>query len=180
MPCFSSHFICKTAGGGLAVPWHEDSSYWGTCFDPMNVVTIWLAIDPSTPVNGNMQVIPRSHDNGYSAYEEVEGQVFDTRIRQDLIDESKAVDCTLKAGEYSVHHAKLIHGSQPNNSAMRRCGLTIRYAPATSKWQPEANPHLAEHQIYLVRGDNRNGNVYGRIGEVNEGFVARRPLQFKA
>ena len=30
------------------VPWHEDSAYWGGMFDPMEVVTIWLAVDPAT------------------------------------------------------------------------------------------------------------------------------------
>ena len=49
---WSSHFICKPAGTGKRVPWHEDSAYWGQVLDPMEVVTVWLAIDPSTPGNG--------------------------------------------------------------------------------------------------------------------------------
>src|SRR5690349_17244800 len=49
---FASHFICKPKGDGKRVPWHEDSAYWGKTFDPMDVATVWLAIDPSTPENG--------------------------------------------------------------------------------------------------------------------------------
>ena len=54
---WSSHFLCKPAGTGKRAPWHEDSAYWGQVLDPMEVVTIWLAIDPSTPENGCMRVL---------------------------------------------------------------------------------------------------------------------------
>ena len=30
----------------------------------MHVVTVWLAIDPSTPANGCMQVVPSTHKAG--------------------------------------------------------------------------------------------------------------------
>ncbi len=33
----------------------------------------------------------------------------------------------LKAGEASVHSDLLLHGSDANESARRRCGLTLRY-----------------------------------------------------
>src|SRR5204862_5551500 len=57
---FSSHFICKPRGNGKRVPWHEDSAYWKGMLSPMQVVTVWLAIDPSTRENGAMHVIPRT------------------------------------------------------------------------------------------------------------------------
>src|SRR5438552_2102955 len=47
---FSSHFICKPQGHGKRVPWHEDSYYWKGMLDPMEVCTVWLAIDPSTRI----------------------------------------------------------------------------------------------------------------------------------
>ena len=65
---FSSHFIAKPPGGSLRVPWHEDSACWRTKLDPMEVVTVWLAIDESDEGNGCMYVIPRTHDNGFSEY----------------------------------------------------------------------------------------------------------------
>src|SRR6478672_10647701 len=63
---WSSHFICKPPGVGKRVPWHEDSAYWGKVLDPMEVVTVWLAVDPSTASNGCMRVIPGTHSFGYS------------------------------------------------------------------------------------------------------------------
>ncbi|MBM3459454.1 MAG: phytanoyl-CoA dioxygenase family protein, partial [Armatimonadetes bacterium] len=47
---FASHYICKPGGDGLPVLWHQDGSYWP--LEPMEVLTVWLAVDDSTPENG--------------------------------------------------------------------------------------------------------------------------------
>lgn len=65
---FSTHFICKPKGDGRRVPWHEDSAYWRRLLDPMEVVTVWLAIDPSWKENGCMFVIPKSHNTGQKGF----------------------------------------------------------------------------------------------------------------
>jgi ectoine hydroxylase-related dioxygenase (phytanoyl-CoA dioxygenase family) len=168
---FSSHFICKPAGDGKRVPWHEDSAYWNDIFDGMDVVTIWLAIDPSTVANGCMRVIPDTHHNGYSDYDIIEddGAVFTGNIRPDQVDESKAVDCVLAAGEYSLHHAKTIHGSAANTSGQRRCGYTMRFVPTTSRFYPERS-HKGLHQLYLARGVDRAGNDC--YGDPEQAFTA--------
>lgn len=172
---FSSHFICKPPHTGRRVPWHEDSAYWKGQWDPMDVVTIWLAIDPSTPDNGNMQVIPGSHSShtkGYSDYEPVTGEpeVFAARIKPGSFDESKAVHCTLKPGEYSLHHAKMIHGSEPNLSAYRRCGYTMRFISAKSHFNAANNSHN-EFQIYLARGTDHAGNTFGDPTQQNHAWL---------
>jgi len=158
---FSSHFICKPPGVGKRVPWHEDSSYWRGRLDPMEVVTIWLAVDPSSPANGCMRVIPGTHVNGFSEYEAVKDpnkQVFGSEIKPDQFDESSAVDMVLKPNQCSLHHGKLIHGSAPNQGAMRRCGYTMRYMPTTVKHTGRDDMRF---QIYLARGKDRAGNTYG-------------------
>ena len=169
---WSSHFISKPPGVGKRVPWHEDSAYWGQVLDPMEVVTVWLAIDPSTPANGCMRVIPRTHHHGYSQYEEVKdksGNVFPTELKKDQFDESKAVDCILKPNDCSIHHAKEIHGSNANTSAMRRCGYTMRYVPATSKFRPA--DWFGAFQIYLARGEDKGGNKYGDPTKPNQRWI---------
>src|SRR5687768_5538189 len=57
---FASHYIAKPPGDGMPVLWHQDGSYWP--LEPMEVVTLWLAVDDSTPENGCMRVIPRTHN----------------------------------------------------------------------------------------------------------------------
>ncbi len=157
---WSSHFLCKPPGQGLAVPWHEDSSYWKGILDPQEVITVWLAIDDVDQENGAMRVIPRSHDNGFSEYEDIDfsKNVFATQIKSDQFDESTAVDFEIKAGECHMHHGRLIHGSNANTSDRRRCGYTMRYMPASVKFNKEAHPN---QEVYLARGENIAGNVIG-------------------
>ena len=135
--------------------------------EPQEVVTVWLAIDGSDKGNGCMRVIPGTHGHGFSDYEAVENRdenVFGTRIKQDQFDESKAVDLELAPGEFHLHHAKTIHGSNPNTSDRRRCGYTMRYMPAHVRFH--AGPGWSHH-LYLVRGHDRTGghNVYTPVPE---------------
>jgi hypothetical protein len=156
---FASHFICKPKGDGKRVPWHEDCFYWRESISPANVVTVWLAIDPSTGENGAMQVIPRSL-YGNSEHEEVDPQtnVLTWEVKRKLFDPSHAVTIELERNHASLHDARLLHGSPPNTSSMRRCGYTMRYMPTTVKLSDQAQ---ASHTIYLARGKDRVGNPYG-------------------
>lgn len=177
---WSSHFICKPPGTGKRVPWHEDSAYWGQALDPMEVVTVWLAIDPSTPTNGCMRVIPRTHHNGYSQYDPVadpSAQVFGTEVKPGQFDPATAVDCILAPNECSLHHAKLIHGSDPNTSSIRRCGYTMRYVPMTSRLNLAGDPWRRAFKIYKARGQDRAGNNYGDPTRVNVDWVNANPQE---
>lgn len=122
---FSSHFICKPKGNGKKVPWHEDSFYWKGMLEPMQVVTVWFAIDPSTRVNGAMQIIPRTF-HGFSEYDpvDIKTNVFPTEIKKAMRDESKAVTIELQPNHASLHDGRLMHGSPPNKSSIRRCVAT--------------------------------------------------------
>ena len=158
---FSSHFIAKPGGGGRAVPWHEDSSLWKGMVEPQEVITVWLAIDDSDPENGCMRVIPRTHDNGFSEYEDVDlaRNVFAVQIKPEKIDETQAVDLVLKRGEAHLHHARLIHGSNANYSTRRRCGYTMRYMSTAVKVLGEDKPDFRPY-VYLARGKDVAGNRY--------------------
>ena len=129
---FSSHFICKPKGDGRKVPWHEDSYYWRGMMNPMEVCTVWLAIDPSTRENGCMKVIPRTF-HGYSDYDPVdpEKNVFSTEIKKHLVDEARQVHLELQPNHASLHDGRLMHGSDPNTSNIRRCGSSVRISPTS-------------------------------------------------
>ncbi len=130
---FASHYISKPPSDGQAVLWHQDGSYWP--LEPMEVVTLWLAVDDSVPENGCMRVISGSHgmDLHQMRRRTDVPNVLNSEIDPALVDASKAVDLVLKAGDVSVHHPNIIHGSNPNTSARRRCGLTIRYIPTSTR-----------------------------------------------
>lgn len=155
---WSSHFICKEAGIGRATPWHEDSAYWNGRMDRMDqIITVWLAIDPARRENGCMRVLPGSHVNGFSDYEEIDGRTntFSRQIVPAQLDESKAVYFELEPNESSLHDARIIHGAEANSSELRRCGYTMRYFSLTSKIIPERN---GAHKVWHCRGDNVAGS----------------------
>jgi len=161
---FSSHFICKPKGNGKRVPWHEDSAYWRGQLEPMEVCTVWLAIDPSRRENGCMQVIPKTHNSGkfgFSDYDPVDTakNVFPTEITRIQRDESKAVAIELERGQASLHDGRIMHGSEPNTSTLRRCGYTMRYMSTKTRFKHEEYGQY--HHIYLARGKDHAGNQYG-------------------
>ncbi|MCJ8331557.1 MAG: phytanoyl-CoA dioxygenase family protein, partial [Lentisphaeria bacterium] len=156
---FASHYLRKPAGTGKRVPWHEDSSYWKYMIEaPLRVVSINLALVPWTRENGCLRVIPGTHTNGYSDYEEVSNpgeQVFPAEILAEQMDESAAVDLVLDAGDISIHEAQIVHGSNANTSDTGRSAFAMRYFPTSVKIKE--NP---DFPIYLARGVDLGGNIY--------------------
>ena len=163
---FSSHVICKAKGDGLAVPWHQDAVYWD--LEPMNVVTLWLAIDESTVANGCMRVIPGTHTLGpleHVRETNPEGKVLDRGLKPEHVDESRAVNIELRPGDCSFHAPYLIHGSTPNTSPKRRCGYTQRFMPPETKMLRTGplGQWFAQHPLFLLRGQDRGRvNVYAK------------------
>jgi len=160
---FSTHFICKPRGNGKRVPWHEDSAYWKGLITPMEVCTVWLAIDPSLRTNGCMKVIPRTHREGlkgFSDYLPVDSKqnVFGTEILESQREDSRAVYIELQPNQCSLHDARVMHGSEANTSDLRRCGWTMRFCSSAVKFDYERFDGM--HVVYLARGRDLGGNQY--------------------
>ena len=152
----STHFFCKyPRTTEKFVAWHQDVTYWG--LEPPFALTAWYAIDDSDAENGCMRVIPGSHRQGIVEHGKSArtGNLLsiDQAVQSD-VDESRAVDFVLKAGQMSVHHGHLIHGSNPNTSNRRRCGLTLRYCPPSVK-PVVANSIGKPWPAVLARGEDR-------------------------
>ena len=155
---FASHYICKPPFSGQPVLWHQDGSYWP--LEPMEVITFWLAVDESTPTNGCMRVIPGTHRMSLQELRPNTkiANVLASEMDPALVDEAKAVDLTLRPGGVSVHHPNIVHGSNANTSPKRRCGLTIRYIPASTRIlldSPAVGPLTPEGRhpsAFLLRG----------------------------
>lgn len=124
---WGTHFFCKMPYDPKAVPWHQDASYWP--LTPARTVTVWLAIDDADAGNSAMQFIPGTHAMGALRWRETQQAAV---LSQEIVDVEtlgEPVYDDLRAGEMSLHADMLAHGSTPNDSARRRCGLTIRYCP---------------------------------------------------
>lgn len=145
---FASHYISKPPFTGQPVLWHQDAAFWP--LEPMRVVTLWLAIDHSTPENGCVRLVPGSHRGDIAAIrantavENVLGEEIAVEV-----DESAAVEMVLAPGDVEVHHPNIVHGSNANTSPSRRCGLTIRYIPTSTRITAEEQPYPS---AFLLRG----------------------------
>ena len=152
----STHFFCKYPSkvhGNKFVAWHQDVTYWG--LEPPQAATAWLAIDHVDRDNGCMRVVPGTHRQGILAHSKstIEGNVLsiNQEIPENSFDADQAVDLVLGAGQMSIHDGMLIHGSNPNHSNRRRCGLAIRYCPSHVK-QRQANSLGKFFRAILVCG----------------------------
>jgi chlorinating enzyme len=128
--CWGTSFFIKEARDPSFVSWHQDATYWG--LEPADIVTAWIALSESVVANGAMRVIPGSHKMDQMPHRDT----FDPRNLlsrgQEIeveVDEREAVTLELQPGEMSLHHVRLIHGSDPNPSGARRIGFAIRYLP---------------------------------------------------
>ncbi len=128
--CWGSSFFIKEPRNAAFVSWHQDSTYWG--LEPPDIITAWVAFSDSTAANGAMRVIPRSHLMDQVPHRDTFAAENLLSRGQEImvdVDERQAAMLELAAGEMSLHHVRLIHGSDPNPSDQRRIGFAIRYIP---------------------------------------------------
>jgi non-heme Fe2+,alpha-ketoglutarate-dependent halogenase len=148
--CWTTNFFIKEAADPAFVSWHQDSTYWG--LSKPDVVTAWVAFTPATEANGAMEYIPGSHKLDQIPHRDTFAKNnLLTRGQEVMVelDRAKRRIITLRPGEMSLHHVRLVHGSPPNPSSDRRIGFAIRYIP-TSVAQL-----AGEDSATLVRGDDR-------------------------
>jgi chlorinating enzyme len=152
--CWGTHYFCKLPGDTKRVSWHQDASYWP--LTPSKTVTVWLAIDDVDVENGAMQVVPRSHLHGQIAFEQSKPEE-DNVLYQTVPDVSPwgdaPVPMVMRAGQISLHSDLLVHGSEPNPSTRRRCGLTMRFVPADVRALTGWNK-----QAVIARGSDPSGH----------------------
>jgi non-heme Fe2+,alpha-ketoglutarate-dependent halogenase len=151
---WGTSFFIKEPRNASFVSWHQDLTYWG--LDPPDIVTAWIALSESSTDNGAMRVMPGTHTSEIAPHRDTfaadnllsRGQEISVEV-----DETKAVTLELEPGQMSLHHVKLIHGSEPNPSDKRRIGLAIRYVPTRVRQTAGAADSAT-----LVRGVDRFGH----------------------
>ena len=123
--CGTTLFIKNPNEKGF-VSFHQDAKYIG--LEPHNWVTVWLAVTDANEKNGCMRMLSGSHKEDLKYHE----QKFDennllTRgqtIKDISLDKTDSI--ILEAGQISLHHPKIVHGSGVNYSNDRRIGFVIQ------------------------------------------------------
>ena len=155
--CWAATFFAKEPETDSYVGWHQDIHYWG--LEPAEqVATVWLGLTDAHRDNGGMFYIPGSHQEGdkdHRQYPDSDNMLLGSQqvdISADDLACSVSVD--LQPGQFSTHHARLLHGSYGNLSQRPRIGLSINYISTKVKQQTNGGSDSA----MLVRGTDRFGN----------------------
>jgi phytanoyl-CoA dioxygenase PhyH len=147
--------LCKYPRDPGFVAWHQDNYYSNLHLTPS--LSAWIALLDSTGENGCMRVVPGSHRKGVLPHEEMgdadnllnQGQ----EIRVE-VNEADAIEVVLRAGEMSLHHTAIIHGSRPNRSDTMRLGFIARFVTSSYGLASQQTP------FFLARGSAGKGNVH--------------------
>ena len=161
--CGTTLFI-KNANEKGFVSFHQDAKYIG--LEPHNWVTAWVAITDANENNGCMRMWPGSHKNNLKHH----NQKFDANnlltrgqtIENVPIKETEPV--ILKAGQMSLHHPTIVHGSGINKSNDRRIGFVVQ-----SYIGDNVNQVLGKMFVQLARGKDRY--KYHQYSNIPEEFM---------
>ncbi|XP_072049050.1 phytanoyl-CoA dioxygenase domain-containing protein 1 homolog [Amphiura filiformis] len=125
--------FAKPPRHGGVVAWHQDYSYW-TRTQPMQHLTIHVAVDAQTLENGGLHYIPGSHRwtrNGnplpVTDFNFKDMESIKTILTDEELAEFKPVPSLLKKGEASFHHPLAVHGSWGNRSEHPRRACVVNY-----------------------------------------------------
>jgi len=156
---YHSKMIMKDARVGGAWAWHQDYGYWyqnGVLFP--NLVSVFIALDPCTPANGCLQVIPGSHRLGRIDHVLTGEQAgADPERVERVLERLPLVHVEMRPGDALFFHPNLLHRSDRNTSPEPRWSMICCYN--ARKNDPYRESH---HPRYtpLVKVDD------GRVREV--------------
>ena len=123
--CGTTLFVKNPNEKGF-VSFHQDAKYIG--LEPHNWVTAWVAITDANEENGCMRMWSMSHKKNLQYH----NQKFDDNnlLTRGQTVENVPIDQTnpviLKAGQMSLHHPMVVHGSGLNKTNDRRIGFVIQ------------------------------------------------------
>ena len=164
----------KPAHGGKETPWHQDGDYYP--IEPLETVSVWIALDDATPENGCLRYMPGSHKERRifpHHWEENPGYTLTQVLDDEWYDAENTVDVVREAGQFAIHDVYMAHQSSANASDTRRCGLVLRIMPATSHYNhakggASDNPthDYSRRALFLLSGEDKCGRNDFSIGHL--------------
>jgi non-heme Fe2+,alpha-ketoglutarate-dependent halogenase len=125
----STRLFSKQGGGSSFVGWHQDGIV--EKLDDGRVPAVWLGLTAATVANGCLRVVPRSHRRGLIPHaDRPDPDNLTTMGATALTAIAGEHDVVMEAGQMSLHHPLLLHGSLPNGTPEPRIGFSATYAPA--------------------------------------------------
>ena len=169
--CGTTLFIKNPKEKGF-VSYHQDAKYIG--LEPLNWVTAWVAITDSNEHNGCMRMWAGSHKDNLKQHDQKfnEGNLLTRGQTVKDVPIEETTPLILTAGQMSLHHPTVVHGSDLNKSDDRRIGFVIQsYIGANVKQV------LGKNSVQIARGNN-NYNFH-EIIERPKSLMDKKDLKIK-
>jgi non-haem Fe2+, alpha-ketoglutarate-dependent halogenase len=157
----STRFFYKHGQTSCYVGWHQDGITQK--LEDGRAPAIWLGLTEATVENGCLRVVPRSHHFGLlnhdsspdldplpgakTSFQSWPQEELSGRIARVPSDYDPPFDVVMRAGEMSIHHPVILHGSNPNLSPEPRIGLSASYTI------PEL--YKSKRPVVCVRGSSQ-------------------------
>ena len=153
----NSKLNMKSARYGAPVDWHQDWAFYPYTNDDILAVGVFL--DDVTEENGPLMVFPGTHRG--PAHDHHSGGYFagTMSLAAAGLNPKDAVRAMAPKGSISIHHVRIVHGSDLNRSARDRAVLFYEIAAADAF--PIAGsmgtfPSLAEFDARMLCGESTN------------------------
>ena len=126
---FQDMALLKPPSGGREKPWHQDKAFFD--MDINNpVVGVWIALDPATPENGCMHIIPGSHKEGPVVhFARRDWQICDNDVQT-----TRDVMVPLEPGGVLLFDGLIHHGTPANRTNLRRRAVQFHYTGRNAIW----------------------------------------------
>ena len=169
--CGTTLFIKNPNEKGF-VSYHQDAKYIG--LEPYNWVTAWVAITDSNEKNGCMRMWSGSHKNNLRVHDQKfnEGNLLTRGQTVENVPKDKTIPLILKAGQMSLHHPTVVHGSDLNKSNDRRIGFVIQSYIGTNVKQV-----IGKNSVQLARGIDKF-NYHEKIGRPHK-LLDKKDIKIK-
>ena len=155
--CGTTLFVKNPNEKGF-VSYHQDAKYIG--LEPHNWVTAWVAITDSNENNGCMRMWSGSHKDNLKDHDQKfnEDNLLTRGQTVKNVPKEETTPLVLDAGQMSLHHPTVVHGSELNKSNDRRIGFVIQSYIGTNVKQV-----LGKNSVQLARGADKF-NYHEKIG----------------
>ncbi len=149
------------------VPWHQDYSYW-TRTTPVRHITLNLLLDDSDEESGCVQFVPGSHRWGLLPKLPFDAPLEAIREHLPAGAEWQPVAVPVRAGQATIHHSHVLHGSDQNRSARWRRACVLNYMGAHVRVAKGREP-LLKGVPRLPRGALVEGPDFPIVWEATRG-----------
>lgn len=177
-PCYHWHskFSIKTSSCNARVDWHQDYGSWyndGVLFPHM--LTVGIAVEPTTKANGCVQFIPGSHHMGRLgtiSHSADSSYIQDQLTRIDAVAKTLGVvPVEMDIGDVVFFHSNTLHGSGLNTTSRDRVMMFCSYNATSNAPDTAARCPNDEGAFMNITPEER---AYKKLHKLADDVLARR------